>query len=55
MASRQEEPEEYDEEYHSEVDRGIVAFLETLTAWIIAGFIFFLVIIPALKLIINGP
>ena len=47
MASRQEEP--------SEVDKGIVAFLETITAWIIAGFIFFLVFIPALKLIINGP
>ena len=47
MASRQEEP--------SEVDKGIVAFLETITAWIIMGFLFLFLFIPALKLIINGP
>jgi preprotein translocase subunit SecG len=47
MASRQEEP--------SEVDKGIVAFLETITAWIIMGFLILFLFIPALKLIINGP
>ena len=44
MASRQEEPEEYDEEYHSEVDKGLVAFLGTLTVWIMAAGIVFIVL-----------
>ena len=44
MASRQEEPEEYDEEYHSEVDKGLVAFLGTLTEWIVAAGIVFSVL-----------
>jgi len=44
MASRQEEPEEYDEEYHSEVDRGLVAFLGTITEWIVAAGIVFIVL-----------
>ena len=45
MASRQEEPErEYDEEYTSEVDKGLVAFLGTLTVWIMAAGIVFIVL-----------
>ena len=44
MASRQEEPEEYDVEYHSEVDKGLVAFLGTLTVWIMAAGIVFIVL-----------
>jgi len=39
MASRQEEPEEY-EEYEE-------AFLETITAWIIMGFLILFLFIPA--------
>ena len=31
MASRQEEPEEYEEEYHSEIESGVVRFFETIT------------------------
>ena len=35
MASRQEEPGEYEEEYESESDKGLVAFFETISVWII--------------------
>ena len=31
MASRQEEPEEYGEEYYSEIESGVVKFFETIT------------------------
>ena len=31
MASRQEEPEEYEEEYESEIESGFVKFFETIT------------------------
>ena len=47
MASRQEEPAteyEDEEEYHSEVDKGLIAFLGTLTEWIIAAGIVFIVL-----------
>ena len=40
MASRQEEPEEY----HSEVDKGLIAFLGTITVWIMAAGIVFTVL-----------
>ena len=38
----------------SQVDKGLVVFLETLTAWITAGLIIVLVFIPLWKIIING-
>jgi preprotein translocase subunit SecG len=42
------------EEVETEVDRGVIAFLETITAWIIIGFFILFFFAPILKLIING-
>ena len=42
------------EEVETEVDRGVIAFLETITAWIIIGFFILFFFVPVVELIING-
>ena len=41
---KEDEYEDEEEEYHSEVDKGLIAFLGTLTEWIIAAGIVFIVL-----------
>ena len=43
------------QEVETEVDRGVISFLETLTAWIIIGFLGIIIFIPIIKLIVKGP
>ena len=53
MASRQEEPAtEYEEEYESESDKGLVAFFETISVWII-GIITVIILAGMLRLVIG--
>ena len=42
------------EEVETEVDRGVIAFLETITAWIIIGFFILFFFAPVVELIIKG-